>query len=785
MSETLDIENILQYLTIDEKIAMLSGDGMWHTVRAGEVERVRMSDGPNGLRMVEGASALPATCFPTASMLANSWDTRLVERVGAAIGTEATAAGVHLLLAPGLNIKRHPRGGRNFEYFSEDPYLSGTLGAAYVRGVQSTGVGACIKHFAANNQETLRMYTDAIVDDRALHEIYLKPFEIALSAKPKAVMCAYNKLNGEYCSQNKYLLTDVLRDEFGFEGLVVSDWGAVRDRAKALAAGLDLEMPDSLGLSAPVLKNALESGAITEADIDRSLRRILELFDDVYLEANGDFDPDAHDALAHEAAVASVVLLKNDNKILPLTRDKKIAVVGELAQSCPIQGGGSSHVSAIRNVSPLDMFMRFGIEVAYFSGYSSDKEENDRRFEETVEGAKDCDVVVVYAGTPAPSEGVDRKDIALPPEQDRLITALATAGHKVVVVLIAPGAVAMPWIKRVSAVLYGGLNGQAGARAVLETLYGRYNPCGRLSETFPIDEDELGDDFGTRRTLYRESLFVGYRYYDAIERRVLFPFGYGLSYSEIVYDDMKIARDRDDYNKFTVSVTVSNKSMRDAYEVVQLYISDRTGKILSPQKQLVRYAKLLVEGESSATAVFELSEKDFAFYDTKARKYRVCDGQYGILAASSAADIKFAKSVHVRGDFNDKLPAPEAYKMPLREKITDENFRELFGGEFPEEAPLPAKGTFTLDCSLDDMKNSLGAKLVIRAIKRNAKSTTLPGSVDRDALLAFSMNAPLSAVAIMSDGTMTPDMAQGIVDMANGKLFKGLAKLIKKQKDRA
>lgn len=371
-AERLNIEKTLGALTVEEKLRMLVGDDMWHTFGAAELPRVRMSDGPCGLRMTDGGpSALPATLFPTPSMLANSWDPALLYDVGAAIGAEATAVGVNLLLAPGLNIKRTPLCGRNFEYYSEDPYLSGTLGKAFVSGVQSTGVGACVKHFAANNTETLRMYSDSVVDARALNEIYLKPFEIALEAKPAAVMCAYNKLNGEYCSQNAHLLKTILRERFGYNGITLSDWGAVRDRAAALAAGLDLEMPYN-AFSYDDLAYALDSGDITERDIDGALGRLLGLIDDVYLEPYGDFDADAHDRLAYFAAASSIVMLKNDG-ILPLTKDMKIAVVGEYAECAPLQGGGSSHVTPLRSVSPLEAFSHRGIDIAYYRGYSADK----------------------------------------------------------------------------------------------------------------------------------------------------------------------------------------------------------------------------------------------------------------------------------------------------------------------------------------------------------------------------------------------------------------------------
>ncbi len=782
-AERLDIEKTLSALTVEEKLRMLSGDGMWHTFGAGALPRVRMSDGPNGLRMTDdgGSSAVPATCFPTPSMLANSFDPALLYNVGAAIGEEATALGVNLLLAPGLNIKRTPLGGRNFEYYSEDPYLSGTLGKAFVSGVQSTGVGACIKHFAANNTELYRMYSDSVIDDRALHELYLKPFEIALGAEPAAVMCAYNKLNGTYCSQNEYLLKTTLRDGWGYKGVTLSDWGAVRDRAKALAAGLDLEMPDSLGTFKENLRAAYEKGEITELDIDNALRRIIELIDNVYLEPYGDYDADAHDRLCYTAAVDSAVLLKNDNNFLPLTKNMKVTVVGKLAEHAPIQGGGSSHVTALKTLSPLDAFALRSIDVRYCRGYSADKKQNAALYDEALSAAVSSDAVVVFAGTPAPSEGTDRKSLSLPPEQDKLISALTNAGHRVIVVLVTPGPVFMPWINRVRSVLYLGLNGQAGALAAADILYGRVNPRGRLAETFPTADacgDYLCKDFDGTRLLYRESMFVGYRYYDAVERRTLFPFGHGLSFSEIRYDGMTVKRV--DPVTFDVTVALTNLSVRDAYETVQIYVSDRTGRVLAPRKTLAGYKKVFIEGETSASVTIRLDRRAFEFWDSEKQAFRVCDGEYKIIAAASAWDIKKEISVKIDGDYTDRKDFPAAYKIPLRNNITDEDFAALYGKPFPEPRIAPTKGNFTLDCCLDDLKKSFVGKIAVRTVVRHAKTIGTPDSAEREAFLACALYTPLAAAATMSDGNMSPAMARGVVEMANGKLFKGLKLFLKK-----
>lgn len=786
--ERLDIEKALAYLTLEEKVRMLSGDGMWHTFGAGELPRVRMSDGPNGLRMSDGASgsAVPATCFPTPSMLACSWDPALLYNVGAAIGKEATAMGVNLLLAPTANVKRHPLGGRNFEYFSEDPLLTGEMSKAFVSGVQSTGVGACVKHFAANDQESMRMYSDSVVDARALREIHLKPFEIALTAKPQAVMCAYNKVNGEYCAQNEFLLTAVLRDEWGFDGVTVSDWGATRDRTASLKAGLDLAMPDSLGINEKNLFDALDAGEITESDLDRSIRRLLKLTDDVYLEPYGDFDADAHNDLAYNAAASSVVLLKNEKGFLPLTKDMRVAVCGELAENAPVQGGGSSHVTPLKSYSTLDAFSNRAIEIAYFQGYCADAKQSEKLLREAVDGTDGYDAVIVCVGQPAPSEGTDRKSMDLPPAQDRLIAELTAAGRRVVVVLFSAGPVRMTWINRVRAVLYAGLNGQCGAIAATDVIYGRINPRGKLAETFPVDLSafEYGANripsFGGLTALYRESIFVGYRYYDTARQSVLFPFGHGLSFSEVSYDGMSVKRTGG--AEFEVNVRLTNRSVRDAYETVQVYVSDKTARVCTPEKQLAGYMKVFIEGQTSTNATVKLSRRAFEFFNTAADKFCVADGEYEILVAASATDIKARATVKVDGDFTDDIPYPQAYAAPCAENITDADFCALYGAELPNGEPA-AESEFTLDCCIADLGKTFVGRMAKRAVMRRAKSAGAPDSPERDAFIASALYTPLSAVCAMSDGAMSPNAAKGIIEMANGHFFKGVKLLLKRARD--
>ena len=751
---------------------MLSGDGMWHTFSVGEIPAVRMSDGPNGLRMTDDATshAVPATCFPTPGMLANSWDAAMCYAVGAAIGREATAMGVNLLLAPGLNIKRHPLGGRNFEYFSEDPMLSGEIGKAYIAGVQSTGVGACAKHFAANNQEQYRMYSDSVVDKRALYEIYLKPFKIALQAQPAAVMCAYNKLNGTYCSESAYLLKSVLRDEWKYDGAVISDWGAVHNRADSLSAGLDLAMPGGDEYFNQ-LSDALVSGAITDEQVNGSVARILKLVDDLYLEPYGDFDDDLHERIAYNAAAASLVLLKNDG-LLPLTKNKRVAVCGELFDTAPIQGGGSSHITPLKSGTPRDAFKMRALSFKYSRGYSSNPKDKNLAAQ-AVKDTEGCDAVIVYVGQPTPTEGIDRATLSLPPEQDELIAQLTAAGRKVVVVLCSAGPVLMPGINRVYAVVYAGLNGCGGALAAVDAIYGRFNPSGRLAETFPAAADaaDFGSDFGGYRTLYRESIFVGYRYYDAVNKPILFPFGHGLCYSEISYDDMHVKRTGD--NEYDVTVTLTNGSARDAYETVQIYVADRTGRVMTPQKQLAGYAKVFIEGQSSTTATIRISRGAFEFYNTQTNGYSIPDGEFKIIAAASAGDIKKQISVKVNGDYTQYAESG-AYAQPLRADVTDDDFTALYGDTLPVSIPRPQKGEFTLDCCLDDIKHTLAGRFAVRAVKKRAKHAGAVGSPSYESFMQSAMFTPLLSVSLMSDGAMPITTAKGLVEMANGNFFKGI-----------
>ena len=698
MAEHLDVEGILSALTLEEKAALCLGSDFWHTApveRLG-VPAVMVSDGPHGLRKQPDeadhaglSGSNPATCFPTACALASSWNTDLVRRVGEALGRETQAEEVAVLLGPGVNIKRSPLCGRNFEYFSEDPYLAGVLGAAFVQGVQSQGVGTSLKHYAANNQETDRVRVSADVDERTLREIYLPAFErIVTEAKPWTVMCSYNRVNGTHVSQDPWLLTTVLRDEWGFAGVVVSDWGAVHDRVAAVKAGLDLEMPPQLGWSDRALVDAVRSGDLDEAVLDVAVRRMLRLVDRALTEARPDtvVDFDAHHALARAAAREGAVLLKNDG-LLPLAPQAggKVAVVGELARTPRFQGAGSSQVNPTRVDVPLDELSAAvpdGVEVSFAPGYVLEGDAGDGALvEEAVGLARDAEVVVVFLGLPsaAESEGFDRTHMDLPAQQVELLRAVRGVSDRVAVVLANGSAVlTSDWQDDADAILECWLAGQAAGGAVADLLLGVANPSGRLAETIPLRHQDSpsylnfpGDSGHVR---YGEGLFVGYRGHDALAQPVSFPFGHGLSYTSFAYDALDVAvtgsHAADDGGDLHVRVTcrVTNTGDRAGQEVVQLYVHDREASVARPVRELKGFTKLDLAPGESGVATFELTARDLSFWSETVRDWVLEAGEFGISVGSSSRDLPVSQVVHVDAA---RVAAPLGPMSSLQEWLAD------------------------------------------------------------------------------------------------------------------
>lgn len=665
----MNIQSLIAQMTLEEKAGLCSGMDFWHLkgVERLGIPRIMVTDGPHGLRKQSSSadhlglySSVPATCFPSAAGMAASWNRELVRQVGEALGRECQAEQVAVLLGPGTNIKRSPLCGRNFEYFSEDPYLSSEMAAHHIAGVQSQGVGTSLKHFAVNNQEHRRMSVDAVVDERTLREIYLAAFEGAVKqSQPWTVMCSYNKVNGAYASENETLLTRILREEWGFEGFVVSDWGAVNDRVKGLAAGLELEMPASGGFNDAKLVEAVRNGTLSEQVLDQAVERMLRvIFMAVEQRKEGAvFDPAAHHALARTAAQESMVLLKNQDKLLPLPKAGKVAVIGEFAEKPRYQGGGSSHVNPTRLDAALPEIRAVAgdAEILYAAGFRIDSDAIDEALiREARTTAAQADTAVLFLGLPDryESEGYDRTHMSLPSNQLALLEAVAEVQPRLVVVLSNGSPVEMPWIGKVKAVLEGYLGGQAGGGAAADLLFGDANPSGKLAETFPVRvQDNPSYLFFPGEgdvAEYREGIFVGYRYYDAKEIEPLFPFGHGLSYTSFTYSHLRTDKTRiKDNETVLVSLEVTNTGSRTGKETVQLYVSDKESSVIRPRKELKAFRKVELQPGETQTVTFELDKRAFAFYHTGLGDWVAETGEYELLAGKSSRDIVLRAGIHV------------------------------------------------------------------------------------------------------------------------------------------
>jgi len=714
---------VVAQMTLPEKARMCSGRNFWYLedLPRLNIESVMLTDGPHGLRKQATSAdhlglgkSVAATCFPTASALASSWDIELLETIGGALGEKAAIEDVALLLGPGLNIKRHPLCGRNFEYFSEDPLLSGDLAGALVRGVQSQGVGACLKHFAVNNQEQGRMVTDVIVDQRTLREIYLKGFERAVKASdPWSVMCAYNRVNGEYCSDSAFLLNDVLRDEWGFNGLVVTDWGAMNDRVTGIASGLDLEMPGSGGVNDALIEDAVAAGTLAEDAVDVAVTRVISLaLHGAALKrakANEDvvLNEAVHHKLARRAAAESAVLLKNEG-VLPLAKDTTgIALIGEFACHPRFQGAGSSQVRATKVDSLFDaMAAALGYECAYARGYDrkagaskTDDVLDEALLDEAESVAASASSVVLMIGLPAAyeSEGFDRAHMQLPQQHDELVRRVCTANPNTVVVLSNGAPVGLPWVAQAPAVLECYLAGQAGGTALADLLLGEANPSGRLAETFPLRQEDVPADLNfpgaPRQVQYREALYVGYRYFDSAQAEVRFPFGHGLGYTTFEYSDLQLPQrivTADD--TISVTLTLTNTGSVAGKEVVQLYASDRTASVYRPEQELRAYQKVaLAPGEAQAVTL-QFPARELAFYDVQANDWRLESGVTSLRIGASSRDIRLAAEIEIQAEtqvLNDVPAVTTGYAQPGRPfRADDSGFAALLGHEIPEPEPV-------------------------------------------------------------------------------------------------
>ncbi|MFL0374421.1 glycoside hydrolase family 3 C-terminal domain-containing protein [Paenibacillus amylolyticus] len=660
------INELLSALTLAEKASLCAGLNMWMTkgIERLNIPPVHMYDGTNGIRKTNSDEEMgittenvPATCYPTGSAIGSSWNTELLYEVGVALGRESKTMDVELLLGPGVNMKRTPLGGRNFEYYSEDPYLTGELGAAFINGIQSEGVGASVKHFAGNNQEFEKMVTSSEIDERTLREIYLSAFErIIKKSDPWTVMCSYNLLNGTYTSENEHLLHDILREEWGYEGVVLSDWTAVNDRIRGLKAGLDLEMPGPANYNAKAIIEAVQNGSLSEEQLDRSVGRILKLVERVTGKKDMDSSPDSdYHALARKAAAESIVLLKNENAILPLGQESisSIAVIGRFAKKPRIQGAGSAKVTPTKVDIPWDEIKNLAgdaMTMNYAEGYPEDDSINDELIKESVSLAMNSDVAVLFVGQPeyAESEMHDLQGVDLPEHQVKLILAVAAVQPKCIVVTSSGSALAMrPWVQHVPGVIHAWLSGQGMGKVIADVLFGQTNPSGKLSETFPVKLSDNPSHMRIRgengKLYYREGLFVGYRYYDRKELAPQFPFGHGLSYTSFSYTDLEVSQT---HTGVTVSFQLKNIGKRQGREVVQLYVHDEECTWTRPEKELKAFAKVELEPGEKRKITFELEERDFSYYNTKYNRWVAETGFFQISLGSSSKDLRITERLH-------------------------------------------------------------------------------------------------------------------------------------------
>ncbi len=806
-----DIKRILTELTLEEKCALCSGIDFWKTtpIETQDIDSVVVSDGPHGLRKEKDkgdvanvmTESLKSTCFPTAVTVASSWDVEAAAAVASAIADEAVDQGVDVVLGPGINIKRSPLCGRNFEYFSEDPYLAGELGAAYVNAMQAKSVGTSLKHFAVNSQEKRRMTVSSELDERALREIYLPAFEnVVKKAQPYTVMCSYNPINGVHASDNAKLLTDILRKEWGFKGIVVSDWGAVNDRVKGILAGLDLQMPSDEGIADKEIAEAVKSGNLSEEALDVVVGRILEFifrcFEDREKHTDIKADYDKNFELAADIATKGAVLLKNDG-ILPLKKGAKIAVIGKLAKEMRYQGSGSSCINPYKLCSFTDYLDEIKADYVYADGYNVKNDKTEKALLKVAcDVAEQADTVVLFAGLTDTyeSEGFDRVHLNIPESHNELIGAVVERNKNVVVVLSGGSPMELPWLGEVPAVLNMYLAGSAGGKACYKLLYGDVNPSGKLAETFPLslrdNPSSLYYQMGPKTVEYRESIFVGYRYFDAANKDVLFPFGYGLSYTTFEYSDLKLSSDAigengktggsiDENDKLTVTFTVKNTGPVDGAEVAQVYVRDVESTVYREKKALKGFKKVFIKAGESAQISIELDRRSFAFYNTEINDWSVESGEFEILVGASSRDIKLAGTVTVNAQPVNMLDlrkvAPVYYDIGAYSDIPDKEFEAVLGRPLIDNVPFK-KGEIDYNSTIDDIRTCWLGKLM-RWATYTFSGVVLPkdspDSMKKMVQLA-ALDMPLRNIYAMTSGIVPKKFVDGLIKRLNGRPFQGI-----------
>lgn len=802
---SLKHEDIIRKMTLEEKALMMSGKNTWQSQDFPQygIPSMMMSDGPHGMRTQPSGvgdhlglnASMPATCFPTAATVANTWDEELAEKMGKALAEEAVSMGVHVVLGPGLNIKRSPLCGRNFEYYSEDPYHAGKMAASLVKGIQSYGISACPKHFAANSQELRRMAMNSVVDERTLREIYLTGFEIAVKeGKAKSIMSSYNEVNGVYANENKHLLREILVDEWGFDGYVVSDWGASNDHALGVKHGSHLEMPGTTKTGQKEVLKGIADGVLTEAELDERLDELLDVILGTHegLEkAKKDynigtttmteqgFDVAAHHALARKVAERGTVLLKNEGNLLPLAGKTKVAVVGDFAKNPRYQGAGSSLVNPTKEPeSILNCIDDSGLQMISFAqGYERNAQTNPQLIETALKLAKDAEVVLIFAGLDeiGEAEGLDRTHMKMPAAQEAVIEALAEVHENVIVVLSAGSPIEMPWADKVKAIVHGYLGGQAGASALLNVLTGKVNPSGKLNETYPVCyEDTPAYAYypsKERSSEYREGPYVGYRYYTTVGKEVRFPFGYGLSYTTFAYSDIKA-------NEHEVRFIIKNTGDRAGAEIAQLYVSLESDTVFRPVRELKGFVRVELEAGEEKEVVIPFDDKTFRFFDTRTNTWEVESGTYRIMIARNANDIELKTDIIIAGTVKEG-PYSEAslpsYFAGNIAKVDKEEFQLLYGSEIPDGSWGGEIGINDAFCQFYYAKSGL-CRLIYKIMKGILDKAIAKGEPNLDILFVYNM--PIRAISRMTGGMVNMKMVYGITEIANGHFCKGMGKVI-------
>lgn len=780
--------NIINEMSIEEKASLCVGEDYWNSkkIERFDIPNIKMSDGPHGLRVQrESVDNLGineseiSICFPALSTIGNSWNKELAYLLGKTLGEEAKEEKVNIVLGPAVNIKRSPLCGRNFEYISEDPFLAGIIGSEYVKGLQSQNVGACVKHFAVNNQEDRRRTINAIIDERTLREIYLKPFEIILkNSNPWAIMSAYNKVNGEYCTENKHLLKEILRKEWNYNGIVISDWGAENDRVKGLKATHELEMPGGRGNGVNEIVEAVRNRKISEDELNKVVDRIIETAKKCKRKNKElkEYNKEKHHNIALKIAEDSIVLLKNKDNILPLKLNKNIAIIGDMAKLPRYQGSGSSTINPYKIENALDTFLENNIKFEYAKGYERIDLKNDKKLlEEAIKIAEKNEIVIVFAGLTEnyESEGIDRKNIDIPINQNKLIQEICKVNNNVIVVLSNGSPIAMPWKDNVKAIITGYLGGEAGGRAIVNCLIGKVNPSGKLSESYPKDLSDTpcynyypGTELISE---YKESIYVGYRYYDKVNKEVLFPFGFGLSYTQFQYSNLKVNKYDD---KIEVKFKIKNIGKVTGKEIAQIYISQIEPKIYKPNKELKEFVKIELSPNEEKEIAVKLNRKSFEYYNTETKSWKIEEGTYQIQIGKSSRDIVLKQEIYINSrDKKISKRYPQKYYDGNIQNISDEDFERLLGYKLPEKH-LNIENV-TDENTLEQIKDTKVGKIIYKNQIEKMNNLFKKQNTNKATKVMMDMQKPLKKFYEKKNSKITKDMIEELLDIIkNDKDYK-------------